>query len=63
MPRKRIYKSDAERQKAYRRRVSADVHNLRGLMKKIIRLQDAMTPESYEKLQELNRKMDRILSK
>jgi hypothetical protein len=63
MPRKRIYKSDAERQKAYRRRVSADVHNLRGLMKKVIKLQDAMTPENYEKLQELNRKMDRILSK
>jgi hypothetical protein len=63
MPRKRIYKTDAERQKAYRRRVSADVHNLRGLIKKIIRLQDTITPESYEKLQDLNRKMDRILSK
>jgi hypothetical protein len=63
MPRKRIYKSDAERQKAYRRRVSADVHSLRGLMKKIISLQSAMTPKDYEKLQDLNRKMDQILSK
>jgi hypothetical protein len=63
MPRKRIYKSDAERQKAYRQRMSADIHDLRGLMKKIIRLQDSMTPKHYEKLEELNRKMDRILSK
>ena len=43
--------------------MSADVHNLRGLMKKIVRLKDAMTQENYEKLRELNRKMDQILSK
>jgi hypothetical protein len=62
MPRKRIYKSDAERQKAYRGRLSSDVHDLRGLMQEIIRRQDELTPAHYEKLEELNQKMDRILS-
>ena len=42
--------------------MSSDVHDLRGLMQEIIRRQDELTPAHYEKLEELNQKMDRILS-